>query len=94
MIVLKKYRLCYQTPKQWQIEKKFTALSREFAEIEPVVLCYQKSRVTKDSLEENTLLLDDEDPDLRELAEQKSLRQKTKCRFYLHNYKRCCCPGT
>ena len=73
--------------------EKFTALSKEFAEIEPVVLCYQKVTVLKDSLEENSLLLDDEDPDLRELAEQ-NMRQKTKCRFYLHNYKRCCCPGT
>ena len=49
--------------------EKFTALSKEFAEIEPVVLCYQKVTALKDNLEENTLLLDDDDPDLRELAE-------------------------
>ena len=36
--------------------EKFTALSKEFAEIEPVVLCYQKVTVLQDSLEENTLL--------------------------------------
>ena len=56
--------------------EKFTALSKEFAEIEPVVLCYQKVTVLKDSLEENTLLLDDEDPDLRELAEQEIAEAK------------------
>ena len=49
--------------------EKFTALSKEFAEIEPVVLCYQKVTALKDNLEENTLLLEDDDPDLRELAE-------------------------
>ena len=56
--------------------EKFTALSKEFAEIEPVVLCYQKVTVLQDSLEENTLLLDDEDPDLRELAEQEIAEAK------------------
>jgi peptide chain release factor 1 len=55
---------------------KFTALSKEFAEIEPVVLCYQKVTALKISLEENLLLLDDEDPDLRELAEQEIAENK------------------
>ena len=32
--------------------EKFTALSKEFAEIEPVVLCYQKVTALKDNLEE------------------------------------------
>ena len=55
---------------------KFAALSKEFAEIEPVVLCYQKVTKLNHDLEESALLLDDEDPDLRELAEQEITETK------------------
>ena len=55
---------------------KFTALSKEFAEIEPVVLCYQKVNKLNRDLEDSTLLLDDDDPDFRELAEQEITETK------------------
>lgn len=49
--------------------EQFTALSREFAEIEPVVLCYQQCSELEQSIEDNSQLLSDEDPEMRELAE-------------------------
>ena len=55
---------------------KFTALSKEFAEIEPVVLCYQRVNKLNDDLEESSALLDDDDADLRELAEQEIAETK------------------
>ena len=55
---------------------KFTSLSKEFAEIEPVVLCYQKVNKLNRDLEDSTLLLDDDDPDFRELAEQEITETK------------------
>ena len=57
---------------------KFTALSKEFAEIEPVVLCYQRVNKLNDDLEESSALLDDDDADLRELAEQEIAETKTQ----------------
>ena len=57
---------------------KFTALSKEFAEIEAVVLCYQQVNRLNDDLEENSALLDDDDADLRELAEQEIAETKAQ----------------
>lgn len=57
---------------------KFTALSKEFAEIEPVVLCYQRVNKLNDDLEESSALLDDDDADIRELAEQEIAETKTQ----------------
>ena len=57
---------------------KFTALSKEFAEIEPVVLCYQRVNKLNDDLEESSALLDDDDADLRELAELEIAETKTQ----------------
>lgn len=57
---------------------RFTALSKEFAEIEPVVLCYQRVNKLNDDLEESSALLDDDDADLRELAEQEIAETKTQ----------------
>lgn len=57
--------------------EKFTALSKEFAEIEPVVLCYQKVSELQAAVAENTLLLNEDDADLRQLAEQEIAESKT-----------------
>ena len=57
---------------------KFTALSKEFAEIEPVVICYQQVNKLNEELEGNTALLEDDDPDMRELAEQEIAETKAQ----------------
>ena len=41
--------------------EKFTALSKEFAEIEPVVLCYQEVTRLNEELEDIQILLEDDD---------------------------------
>ena len=49
---------------------KFTSLSREFAELEPVVLCYRDVQKLEGELEDAKALLDEDDPEMRELAEE------------------------
>ena len=51
-------------------QNKFRELSREYAELEPVVACHaQYSQVNAD-LEEARQMLDDADPDVREMARE------------------------
>lgn len=51
--------------------EKFTALSREFAELEPVVLCYRDLEKLEAEIEDNkTLLADEEDAEMRALIEE------------------------
>ena len=48
--------------------EKFTALSKEFAEIEPVVLCYQEVTGLNDYLEDSKVLLTDDDAEIFTLS--------------------------
>lgn len=48
---------------------KFSELARERTELEKVVLAYREYQQVHDELEENRLLLEDDDPEMRELAE-------------------------
>ena len=54
---------------------KFTSLSREFAELEPVVLCYREVQKLESELEDTTALLEEDDPEMRALAEE-DIQQK------------------
>ncbi len=49
---------------------KFTNLSREFSEIEPVVLCYRKVEKLETDLEDSRALLAEDDAEMRALAEE------------------------
>ncbi|AMK29408.1 peptide chain release factor 1 [Pseudomonas mosselii] len=49
-------------------QARFRAYSREYAEVEPVIACYQGWRKVQDDLEGAQALLKDADPDLREMA--------------------------
>ena len=51
-------------------QDKFRALSQEYAEIEPVVKCFQQYRDVQQQLVESESLLKDDDPDMRSLAEE------------------------
>ena len=51
-------------------QKKFRALSQEYAEIEPVVNCFQDYRNAEADIDEAESLLKDEDPDMREMASE------------------------
>ena len=58
--------------------EKFTALSKEFSEIEPVVLCYQEATGLNKNLEESKVLLEDDDAEMRQLAELDIQESKEK----------------
>ena len=50
--------------------ERFTALSKEYAEIEPVVGCYRRAMQLEADIADNEQLLEEEDPEMRELAQQ------------------------
>ncbi len=47
---------------------QFTALSREFSELEPVIKCFEENQTLAAEIEAGRQLLDDDDPEMRELA--------------------------
>ena len=55
---------------------KFRAYSKEFAEVEPVILAFREFRKVQGDLEGAQALLKDSDPDLREMAEEEVARAR------------------
>ena len=51
-------------------QHKYRELSKEYAELEPVVKCYQSYQEVVNNIEEAKLLLKDSDPDMREMAQE------------------------
>ena len=51
-------------------QDKFRTLSKEYADVEPVVNCYNDYRQTLDDIEEAQSLLKDGDADMREMAQE------------------------
>ena len=51
-------------------QNKFRALSKEYAEIEPVVKCYEQYRVALENIEEAQVLMDDSDPEMRDMGKE------------------------
>ncbi len=51
-------------------QNKFRKYSQEYAEIEPVVLCYRKYMEISDELEEARVMSQDSDPDIKEMASE------------------------
>ncbi|GGK78504.1 peptide chain release factor 1 [Amphritea balenae] len=51
-------------------QDKFRAYSMEYAELEPVVNCFQSYQSAQGDLEEAQLMLEDSDPDMREMAKE------------------------
>ena len=51
-------------------QERFRSLSREYAELEDVVKCYQLYSGVQRDLDEARLMLEDPDPDLREMARE------------------------
>jgi peptide chain release factor 1 len=49
---------------------KFTGLSKEFAELEPVVLCYRQVQKIEEEIEHAKALLDEDDAEMRAMAEE------------------------
>jgi peptide chain release factor 1 len=51
-------------------QNRFRDLSREYAQIEPVVKCFRRYRVTLDDLAEAEAMRKDDDPDMRQMGEE------------------------
>lgn len=68
-------------PKIIADQNRFRALSKEYAQLEPVVTCFSKYNEAIESINASKALLSDEDADMRELAEeevQKAEEEKEK----------------
>ncbi|WP_077528842.1 peptide chain release factor 1 [Vreelandella utahensis] len=59
-------------------QKQFRNLSREYAEIEPVVEAYREYRQVKENMAEAEALQNDGDPDMREMAEDELRRGRER----------------
>ncbi|MBB2494508.1 peptide chain release factor 1 [Aquipseudomonas ullengensis] len=59
-------------------QTQFRAYSKEYAEVEPVILTYREFRKVTDDLEGAQALLKDSDPDLREMAEEEVAEAKAQ----------------
>ena len=58
-------------------QDKYRSLSKEYSELEPIVKCYASYRESVDAIENADQMLKDNDPELRELAqEEKSQNQE------------------
>src|SRR5262249_16790376 len=57
-------------PKVTNDIKRYRDLSKEYSQIEPYILSYQQFQDYQKQLEESKLLLDEEDPELQQLAKQ------------------------
>ena len=51
-------------------QNRFRSLSKEYAELEPLVQHYAKYRIALDNIEQAKLLLKDADPDMRDMAQE------------------------
>ena len=59
-------------------QKQFRNLSREYAEIEPVVETYREYRQVKENMAEAEALQGDGDPDMRDMAEEELARSRKR----------------
>jgi peptide chain release factor 1 len=59
-------------------QNKFRALSKEYAEVEPVMKCYENYCQTIGDIEEAQLLLKDGDADMREMAQEEFNEAQTR----------------
>ncbi|MGB1221066.1 MAG: PCRF domain-containing protein, partial [Alcanivoracaceae bacterium] len=53
-------------------QNRFRDLSREYAELEPVVKCFNHWRDTRDNLDAALAMQDDDDPDMRAMGQDEA----------------------
>ena len=59
-------------------QEKFRGYSKEYAELEPVVLCYRQLQAVSQNLQEALAMLKDTDPDVRTMAEEEAAASTQK----------------
>ncbi len=60
-------------------QEKFRSLSKEYAELEPVVKTFTSYQQTLDDIEEAKKLLKDSDPDMREMGQEELKTAEVRC---------------
>ncbi|PKM00272.1 MAG: hypothetical protein CVV19_04285 [Gammaproteobacteria bacterium HGW-Gammaproteobacteria-9] len=73
-------------------QTRFRAYSREYAEVEPVIVAYRQLCKVQQDLEGAQALLKDSDPDLREMAEEEVAEAKTQLETLEANLQRMLLP--
>jgi len=58
------------TPEVVHDQEKFRAYSKEYAQLEPVVQCFEQFQKAQKSLSSSEEMLQDSDPDMREMAQE------------------------
>ena len=75
-------------------QNRFRAYSREYAEVEPVIVAYRQLCKVQQDLEGAQALLKDSDPDMREMAEEEVAEAKAQLETLKPICNACCCPRT
>jgi peptide chain release factor 1 len=73
-------------------QERFRALSREYAEIQPVVNRFREYRDTARELESAQVMLDESDPELRSMAEEEAQRLSARLGELEHELQRLLLP--
>lgn len=61
-----------------QDQEKFRSLSKEYANLEPIILCFKEYTQTKEAIEEATSLLNDPDPDMKSMAQEETKENQAR----------------
>lgn len=59
-------------------QNKYRALTKEYAELEPIVKCYNSFKECENSIENAKEMLSDEDPEVREMAQEEKQDAEVK----------------
>ncbi|MCG2634165.1 MAG: peptide chain release factor 1 [Gammaproteobacteria bacterium] len=59
-------------------QNRFRTLSKEYSELEPVVLCFQNHRQAEAALADAETMLNESDPELRAMVQEEILRQQSQ----------------
>ena len=70
----------------------FRTYSREYAQIEPVVLCYRQYQKKSDELDEANILSQDKDPDIRDMGSEEVSNLGAKLKELEHELQRLLIP--
>lgn len=65
-------------------QKRFRELSKEYAQLGPLVTCFQEYQATLETIENSQALLQDDDQEMRALAEEELLQAKARLEAQEH----------
>jgi len=73
-------------------QNQFRELSREYAQLEPVVNCFQQYNQAQADMNSAAEMLEDDDAEMRDMAADEINRPDSRLKHWRRGYRSCCCP--